>query len=81
MIRRVASLCFDSLFLRFAVSVALNQKLYSKLTLMAEKSGRSVDECLELAVGEYVDNYEDVYKTDLNSVNSLERSFFLSIGE
>ena len=38
------------------VSVALNQKLYSKLTLMAEKSGRSVDECLELAVGEYVDN-------------------------
>ena len=53
------------------VSVALNQKLYAKLTLMAEKSGRSVDECLELAVGEYVDNYEDV----------LERSFFLSIGE
>ena len=63
------------------VSVALNQKLYAKLTLMAEKSGRSVDEFLELAVGEYVDNYEDVYKTDLNSVNSLERSFFLSIGE
>ena len=63
------------------VSVALNQKLYAKLTLMAEKSGRSVDECLELAAGEYVDNYEDVYKTDLNSVNSLERSFFLSIGE
>ena len=63
------------------VSVALNQKLYAKLTLMAEKSGRLVDECLELAVGEYVDNYEDVYKTDLNSVNSLERSFFLSIGE
>ena len=63
------------------VSVALNQKLYAKLTLMAEKSGRSVDECLELAVGEYVDNYEDVYKTDLNSVNSRERSFFLSIGE
>ncbi len=63
------------------VSVALNQKLYAKLTLMAEKSGRSVDECFELAVGEYVENYEDVYKTDLNSVNSLERSFFLSIGE
>ena len=63
------------------VSVALNQKLYAKLTLMAEKSGRSVDERLELAVVEYVDNYEDVYKTDLNSVNSLERSFFLSIGE
>lgn len=63
------------------VSVALNQKLYAKLTLMAEKSGRSVDECLELAINEYVDNYEDVYKTDLNAVNSLERSFFLSIGE
>ena len=48
---------------------------------MAEKSGRSVDECLELADDEYDDNYEDVYTTDLNSVNSLERSFFLSIGE
>ena len=47
------------------VSVALNQNLYAKLVLMAEKSGRSVDECLELAVGEYVENYEDIYKTDL----------------
>lgn len=63
------------------VSVVLNQKLYAKLVLMAEKSGRSVDECLELAVGEYVENYEDIYKTDLNSVSSLERSFFLSVGE
>ncbi len=63
------------------VSVALNQNLYAKLVLMAEKSGRSVDECLELAVGEYVENYEDIYKTDLNSVSSLERSFFLSVGE
>lgn len=63
------------------VSVALNKNLYAKLVLMAEKSGRSVDECLELAVGEYVENYEDIYKTDLNSVSSLERSFFLSVGE
>ena len=62
-------------------SVVLNQKFYSKLILMAEKSGHSVDECLEFAVSEYVDNYEDVYKTDLNSVSNIERSFFLSIGE
>ena len=63
------------------VSFALNQNLYAKLVLMAEKSGRSVDECFELAVGEYVENFEDIYKTDLNSVSSLERSFFLSVGE
>ena len=36
------------------VSVALNQKLYAKLTLMAEQSGRSVDECLELAVEQLI---------------------------
>lgn len=64
-----------------AVSVSLNQNLHVKLTRMAEKSGLPIEECLRLAVEEYVDNYEDVYKTDLNSVNNLERSFFLSIGE
>lgn len=64
-----------------AISVSLNKNLYLKLTAIAEKSGRSLDDCLDLALSEYVENYEDVYKTDLNSVNSLERSFFLSIGE
>lgn len=64
-----------------AVSVSLNQNLHVKLARMAEKSGLPIEECLRLAVEEYVDNYEDVYKTDLNSVNNLERSFFLSIGE
>lgn len=64
-----------------AVSVSLNQNLHVKLARMAEKSGLPIEECLRLAVEEYVDNYEDIYKTDLNSVNNLERSFFLSIGE
>lgn len=63
------------------ISVSLNKDLYSKVAAIAEKSGRSVEECFALALTEYVENYEDVYKTDLNSVNSLERSFFLSIGE
>lgn len=63
------------------VSVSLNKDLYSKIAIIAEKSGRSIEECFALALAEYAENYEDVYKTDLSSVNSLERSFFLSIGE
>lgn len=61
----------------FCVSDSLNQKLAQ----IAKKSGRSVDECVELALRDYVENYEDVYKTDLCAVDNLERSFFLSIGE
>lgn len=63
------------------ISVSLNKDLYTKITAIAAKSGRTVEECFALALSEYAENYEDIYKTDLNSVNSLERSFFLSIGE
>lgn len=63
------------------ISVSLNKDLYTKITAIAEKSGRTVEECFALALSEYAENYEDIYKTDLNSVNNLERSFFLSIGE
>ena len=62
------------------VSVALSAELFQKLQTLSAKSGRPVD-CLELAVAEYVENYEDAYKTDLNSVNALERSFFFSVAE
>lgn len=61
--------------------INISAELMSKIEKIANKSGRSVDECVELALSEYVADYEDVYKTDLNMVNNLERSFFLSIGE
>lgn len=63
------------------VSVNISAELLSKLEKIVAKSGRSQDECVELALAEYVDNFEDFYQTDINAVDSLERSFFLSIGE
>lgn len=63
------------------VSIALSAELFQKLQTLSAKSGRPVEDCLELAVAEYVENYEDAYKTDLNSVNALERSFFFSVAE
>lgn len=63
------------------ISVSLSADLYNKLQTLSAKSGQSVEDCLEMAVAEYIENYEDTYKTDLNSVNSLERSFFLSVAE
>lgn len=64
-----------------SISVSLNDALKAKLARIAEKSGKSVEECVALALRDYVENYEDVYKTDLCAVDNLERSFFLSIGE
>ncbi len=63
------------------ISVTLPAELYKKLQSLSLKSGRTVEDSLELAVAEYVENCEDVYNTDLNSVSSLERSFFFSAAE
>ena len=64
-----------------AISITINANLEKKINKIASKSGRSFDECVALALQNYADDYEDVYKTDLCAVDSLERSFFLSIGE
>ncbi len=63
------------------ISVNISADLKNKISKIAQKSGRSLDECIALALSEYAENYEDTYKTDLCSVDNLERSFFLSIGE
>ena len=63
------------------ISVLLSDDLQKKISQIAAKSGKSLDECVALALRYYVENYEDVYKTDLCAVDNLERSFFLSIGE
>ncbi|MBE6458563.1 MAG: ribbon-helix-helix protein, CopG family [Alphaproteobacteria bacterium] len=63
------------------ISVSVSDSLNAKLALVAQKSGKSVDECIALAIRDYIENYEDVYKTDICAVDNLERSFFLSIGE
>ncbi len=63
------------------ISVSVNDELRSKIETIAAKSGRSLDECVAAALRGYIDEYEDVYRTDLCAVDNLERSFFLSIGE
>lgn len=63
------------------LTVSLPGDLQQKLAAVAAKSGRSTEECALSALRDYIENYEDVYKTDLCSVDNLERSFFLSIGE
>ena len=64
-----------------SLNISIDDALTQKLALIAQKSGKTLGDCLNLAVRDYVDNYEDVYKTDCCTVNNLERSFFLSIGE
>lgn len=63
------------------ISVSLDKNLYGKLAELAAQSGRSVEDCLELAVTEYIENYEDACRTDLNAVDRLERSFFFAAAE
>lgn len=63
------------------ISVSINADLEKKAAKIAKKNGLSLDELMAKALAQYVEDYEDVYKTDICSVNNLERSFFLSIGE
>ena len=63
------------------ISLKIDEDLMQKLAKIAEKSGQSINDVALSALSTYVEEYEDVYKTDLCSVDNLERSFFLSIGE
>ena len=63
------------------ITFEISEQLHQKLAAVAAKSGRSLAEVAEQAVADYIENYEDVYKTDLSTVDNLERAFFLSIGE
>ena len=47
------------------VSVTISEDLNRKIAAIAAKSGKTVDDCIALALRQYIDNYEDVYKTDL----------------
>ncbi len=63
------------------VSVSINADLQKKIAKIAKKNGQSFNELVARALTQYVEDYEDVYKTDVCAVDNLERSFFLSIGE
>ncbi len=63
------------------ISVTINEDLRKKIAKIAEKNGQNLNDCVAKALAAYVEEYEDVYKTDICAVDNLERSFFLSIGE
>lgn len=57
------------------ISVNISDELQKKIAGIAKKSHRSFEECVTLALNEYAENFEDFYKTDLCSVDKLERAF------
>lgn len=63
------------------ISISLSADLQNKMNKIAQKSGRTFDDCVTSALCEYIDNYESFYGSDICAVDKLERSFFLSIGE
>ena len=63
------------------ISVNMSEELQSRLTAIATRTHRSFEECIELALREYADNYDDFYKTDFCSVDNAERAFFFAAAE
>ncbi len=63
------------------ISINIDSRLYSKLAKIARDKSCSAEDCFEAAVREYIENCEDIFVTDQNAVNNLERSFFFSAGE
>ncbi len=63
------------------ISINISEELQSKLIKVANRTHRSFEECVELALREYTDNYDDFYKTDFCSVDNAERAFFFVAAE
>ena len=55
-------------------SVNISSEINSKLMEIARNEGFSYEDCVAQA-------YDDNCITDMNSVNNMERAFFLSAGE
>jgi len=62
-------------------SVDINSSIYDKLQAIASSQNCDLRDCLEQALSEYIDNYGDAKNSDIESLNSSERAFFLSVAE
>jgi len=60
------------------LTVSVNNDLKQKLFTLARKNGASVEECLNQALAEYVENWEDFYSSDLFSTSD-EKVYFSSL--
>jgi len=63
------------------ISINISKELQSKIIKVANTTHRTFDECVELALREYADNYDDFYKTDFCSVDNAEKAFFFAAAE
>lgn len=61
------------------VSVSLSADLYEKLQTLSQNHNCTVEESLQQAVAEYIENNE--FSSDMNSVSLAERSFFFQAAE
>ncbi len=61
------------------VSVSLSADLYEKLQTLSQSHNCTVEESLQQAVAEYIENNE--VSSDVNSVSLAERSFFFQAAE
>ena len=64
-----------------ASNLSINSSIYQKLQRVASAQNLELHECLERALSEYIDNYEDSAQSDLEKLDKNERAFFLSLAE
>lgn len=62
------------------LSVTLTTELKQRLEALAADTGKSLDECLTLAVAEFVDNWE-IHMNDLHQIDEHEARTVLNVGE
>jgi len=62
-------------------NISINSSIYQKLQNIALSQNCDLRECLECALIEYIDNYEDSSSSDLENLLPDERAFFLSVAE
>jgi predicted transcriptional regulator len=53
------------------LSVTISAELKARLEALAADAGKSVDECLTLAVSEFIDNWE-IHMNDLHQIDDNE---------
>lgn len=62
------------------LSVTLSTELKQRLEALATETGKTLDECLTLAVTEFVDNWE-IHMNDLHQIDDNEARTVLNVGE
>lgn len=61
--------------------VVINSSVYQKLLQIASAQNCELTDCLERALNDYIENYEDTRRSDLECMTGAERAFFFSAAE